>query len=40
MVRNTTIDVFGVSLDAMTYIGYDMERKPDAFADASDTDYI
>ena len=36
--HNTTIDVFGVSLDAVAYIFYEMESNPDAFADASDTE--
>ena len=35
--RNTTIDIFGVSLDDMAYIVDEMESNPDAFADASDT---
>ena len=36
--RNTTIDVYGVSLDAVADIVDDMEINPDAFADASDTE--
>ena len=35
---NKTIDVFGVSLDAVTNIVDDMESNPDAFADASYTE--
>ena len=35
---NTTIDIFGVSLDAVADIVDDMERNPDAFVDASDTE--
>ena len=35
--RNTTIDVFGVSLDAAADIVYDMESNPYTFAYASDT---
>ena len=36
--RNTTIDVFGGSLDAVAVIVDEMENNPDAFADASDTE--
>ena len=36
--RNTTIDVFGGSLDAVADIVDDMDSNPDAFADASDTE--
>ena len=36
--RNTIIDIFGVSLDAMANIFDDMESNPDAFADSSDTE--
>ena len=36
--RNTTIDIFGGSLDAVAYIVDGMESNPDAFADASDTE--
>ena len=35
--RNTTIDVFGGSLDAVADIVDEMESNPDAFAYASDT---
>ena len=35
---NTTIDVFGGSLDAVADIVDEMESNPDAFADASDTE--
>ena len=38
--RNTTIDVFGGSLDAMADIVDDMESNLYAFADASDTEWI
>ena len=38
--RNTPIDVFGGSLDAVADIVDDMERNPDVFVDASDTEYI
>ena len=38
--RNTTIDVFGGSLDTVADIVYDMESNPYAFADASDTEQI
>ena len=40
LVRNTTIDVFGVSLDAVTDILDEIKSNPDSFADASDTKYI
>ena len=36
--RNTTIDVYGVSLDAVADIVDDMETNPDAFSDTSDTE--
>ena len=36
--RNTTIDVFGGSLDAVDDIVDEMESNPYAFADASDTE--
>ena len=36
--RNTTIDVFGGSLDSVADIVDDMESNPDLFADASDTE--
>ena len=36
--RNTTIGVFGVSLDDVADIVYEMESNPYAFADASDTE--
>ena len=36
--RNTTIDVFGVSLDAVADIVDEMANNPDSFADASDTE--
>ena len=36
--RNTTIDIFGGSLDAMADIVDEMESNPDYFADASDTE--
>ena len=35
--RNTTIDVFGRSLDAVAYIVDEMESKPYTFVDASKT---
>ena len=35
---NTTVDIFGESLDAVANIVDDMESNPDAFADASDTE--
>ena len=38
LVRNKTIDVFGVSLDAMADIVDEMESNPYYFADASDTE--
>ena len=38
LIRNTTIDVYGVSLDSVADIVDDMESNPDAFADASDTE--
>ena len=38
--RNSTIDVFGRSLDAVADIVDDMDSNPDAFADASGTEYI
>ena len=37
LVRNTTIDVFGGSLDAVADIVDDTESNSDAFADDSDT---
>ena len=40
LVRNTTIDVFLVSLDAVADIVNEMESNPDAFLDASETVYI
>ena len=36
--RNTTIDIFGGSLNAMAYMVDEMESNPYAFADASDTE--
>ena len=36
--RNTTIDAFGGSLDAVADIVDEMESNPYAFADASDTE--
>ena len=36
--RNTTFDVFGVSLDAVVDIVDEMESNPYAFVDASDTE--
>ena len=36
--HNTTIDVFGGSLDAVADIVDDMERNPYAFADTSETE--
>ena len=36
--RNTTIDVFGGSLDSVADIVDEVESKSDAFADASDTE--
>ena len=36
--RNTTIDIFGGSLDAVADIVDDTESNPDAFADAIDTE--
>ena len=36
--RNTTIDIFWVSLDDVADMIDDMESNPDAFADASDTE--
>ena len=36
--RNTTIDIFGRSIDAVADIVDDMESNPYAFADASDTE--
>ena len=36
--RNTTVDVFGGSLDAVVDIVDDMEMNPDTFADDSDTE--
>ena len=36
--RNTTIDIFGGSLDAVADMVDEMERNPDAFADASETE--
>ena len=36
--RNTTIDIFGGSLDAVAYMVDEMGSNPDAFADASDTE--
>ena len=36
--RNTTIDIFRGSLDAVAYVVDEMEGNPDAFADASDTE--
>ena len=38
--RNTTIDVFGGSLDAVAVIVDEMENNPDAFADDSETEQI
>ena len=38
--RNTTIDLFGGSLDAVANIVDEMESNPYAFADASDTENI
>ena len=38
LVRNTTIGVFGGSLDAVADIVDEMESNPDAFAYASDTE--
>ena len=38
LVHNTTIDIFGGSLDAIADIVYEMESNPYAFADASDTE--
>ena len=38
LVRNTTIDVFGISLYAVANIVDETESNPDEFADASDTD--
>ena len=35
--RNTTIDVSGGSLDAVSDIVDEIESNPDAFSDASDT---
>ena len=35
--RNTTIDVFGRSLDDVANIVDEMESNPDTFADATDT---
>ena len=37
LVLNTTIDVYGGSLDSVSDIVDEMERNPDASADASDT---
>ena len=36
--RNTPIDVFGGSIDAVADIVDEMESNPDAFADANDTE--
>ena len=36
--RNTTIDIFGGSLDAVADMVDDMESNPDDFADSSDTE--
>ena len=36
--RNTTIDIFGGSLDAVADIVYEMESNPDDFSDSSDTE--
>ena len=36
--RNTTIDIFGGSLDSVADIVDEMKINPDAFADSSDTD--
>ena len=36
--RNTTIDIFGVSLNSMADVVDEMESNQDAFADASDTE--
>ena len=36
--RNTTVDVFGGSLDAVVDIVDDTEMNPDTFADDSDTE--
>ena len=36
--HNTTVDLFGGSLDAVDYMVDEMESNPDAFADASDTE--
>ena len=36
--RNTTIDIFGGSLDAVADMVDEMESNPDAFANASDTE--
>ena len=38
--RNTTIDIFGRSIDAVADIVDDMESNPYDFADASDTEWI
>ena len=38
LVHNTTIDVFGGSLDVVADIFNEMDRNPYAFADASDTE--
>ena len=38
LVRNTTIDVFGGSLDDVANIVDEMESNSDAFVDASDTE--
>ena len=38
--RNTTIDIFGGSLDAVADMVDDMESNPYAFADAIYTEYI
>ena len=38
--RNTTIYIFGGSLDAVADMVDEMEINPDAFADASETEYI
>ena len=36
--RNTTIDLFGGSLDAVADIVDEMDINPDSFADSSDTE--
>ena len=38
LVRNTTINIFGGSLDAVADIVDEMDSNPDSFADASDTE--